>query len=403
MRTDRVRYRFPPCPAYDLEGMENWLSGMAEKGLYLRQDGFFAGIASFEPGTPKETRYRLQASRKGTGMWSENEGEPDEEQLALGEQSHWVYTAKYQDFYIFRNDDPGAVELNTDPEVQALTLNAVKKRQTWNLIGLFLWLIVYPIAVVRGGLLTTMLALHTWIFLLTALLALWMVLDALQGVMALHRLQKQLRSTGSYSGIRRVRPAVYHGNRILEALLTIFLICIYLQRWGNTVMERDRIPLDAYTASLPFADLSDLAGEGSSGYRETMTGLSMGFNTVAEHTDWLASRILDYNEFAAICCADGRTLDGGWYVEYWEMRNPRLAAMLAKELNRTAKLRKGYEALEAPIETGDYLTAYRSDIHLDTIILQKENVVVRAFLLQSGEDRVLTFSQWAAMLYESII
>ena len=56
-------YRLPPCPAYDIEGMESWLSDMAANGLLLSADGFFAGFAIFEKSEPRAVRYRLAPSR----------------------------------------------------------------------------------------------------------------------------------------------------------------------------------------------------------------------------------------------------------------------------------------------------------------------------------------------------
>ena len=43
---DRI-WRLPPCPPYDVEGMESWLSDMAAQGWKLEPDDFFFGIASF--------------------------------------------------------------------------------------------------------------------------------------------------------------------------------------------------------------------------------------------------------------------------------------------------------------------------------------------------------------------
>ena len=37
-------YRPLPCPDYDVEGMESWLTDMAAEGLVLSPDGFFASF-----------------------------------------------------------------------------------------------------------------------------------------------------------------------------------------------------------------------------------------------------------------------------------------------------------------------------------------------------------------------
>ena len=67
-KAPRRVYRLPPCPAYDVEGMEQWLSDQAERGLFLAQEGFFAGIAAFEAGVPRPVKYRLEAAQKSTSM-----------------------------------------------------------------------------------------------------------------------------------------------------------------------------------------------------------------------------------------------------------------------------------------------------------------------------------------------
>ncbi|MCQ2438280.1 MAG: hypothetical protein MJ074_00770 [Oscillospiraceae bacterium] len=66
-------------------------------------------------------------AQKSKSLWTD--GEPDEEQQALSEKYGWEYTARIRDFHVYRCFDPAAREPNTDAAVQALALNAVKKRQ----------------------------------------------------------------------------------------------------------------------------------------------------------------------------------------------------------------------------------------------------------------------------------
>ena len=65
-------WRFPPCPAYDVEATESWLQSMAAQGLHLSEDGFFAGFACFDRGKPKQTRYRLEAAPGAAGKGRTN-------------------------------------------------------------------------------------------------------------------------------------------------------------------------------------------------------------------------------------------------------------------------------------------------------------------------------------------
>ena len=85
-RAGKHYYRFPPCPSYDVTGMENWLTALAAEGLLLTQDGFFAGVGTFEYREPKQVKYRLEAAQKSTSMWADNNGDPEPEQIELGEK-----------------------------------------------------------------------------------------------------------------------------------------------------------------------------------------------------------------------------------------------------------------------------------------------------------------------------
>lgn len=129
-------YRLPPCPAYDIEGTESWLSDLAEEGLFLEKDGFLFGFASFRRGEGKQRRYRLEAAPQPTGLFSDQD-RPDEEAEELSRLAGWEYIASRGDFYIFATDDPQAAELNTDPQVQALALENVRRRQRQTLFPTF--------------------------------------------------------------------------------------------------------------------------------------------------------------------------------------------------------------------------------------------------------------------------
>ena len=122
----RYTYRLPPCPSYDVEGTESWLSAMAEKGYVLAKDGFLFGFAAFEKAQPQKLRYRLQASQQPIGALSENTLPEDAEDLYAS--FGWRYVCARGQFHIFCTDSPDAPELNTDPRVQAIALDVVRKR-----------------------------------------------------------------------------------------------------------------------------------------------------------------------------------------------------------------------------------------------------------------------------------
>jgi len=397
-------YRPPPCPSYDITGMENWLAELAEKGFFLTKDGFFAGIAAFEYGEPQTVKYRLEAVQKNVSMWSDNGGEPDAEQVEISRKYSWEYVARYRDFFIYRSSDPSAREMNTDPAVQALALSAVQKRQRDAVLSSVLLLIAYPVLLTRGCPILTALAAGTWWTALVLLFAVLMIADEVRAFVHLKKIRKALTEEGCYTAKTdpKKTAVAYFARKVLKTVLIIVLVCAFLHTWSLTVTDENKIPIAEYTGELPFAVIRDFAGEGSSGYQMTMTGLGMGFNTIEEKTDWLAARCIAYNEHAAVKKADGNLMDGGLYVDYYELRSPALGKLLMKELYRFDKMKKDFDLLETPDLTAEDAVCYLNDLHFPTIIIRKGNIVVKAYFYQTSAFYSMPAEEWTKILCDSV-
>ena len=403
-RPGKQIYRIPPCPSYDIAGMESWLTELAAEGLFLTADGFFAGLGFFEYREPKRVKYRLEAAQKGTSMWADNNGDPEPEQIELGEKYSWEYVAKRKDFYIYRSEDPSARELNTDPAVQALALNAVKKRQRGAAFCTVFFLLIYPILLTRGCLLLTTIATGTVWTALVLLFAALMIADEVRAFIHLKKVQRALTEEGGYPAEQKKKsPAAYFAGKAVRIVLVLVLLCAFLRSWGLDIMDENKIPLDDYTGTIPFATIRDFAGEGSSEYTQTMTGMAMGFNTLEEKHDLLAPRCIDYNEEARLRCADGSVLDAGLYVDYYELRSPALAKMLCREVYRLDRLKKNFEPLDTPELPADCAAAFLDSIHFPTILIRRGNIVVRAYFYQyQASGKKLSLAEWTGMLCDSL-
>lgn len=397
-------YRIPPCPAYDIAGMENWLSTLAEEGLFLMQDGFFAGVAAFEYREPQQAKYRLEAVQKKTSMWSDDGGEPDPELVELSKKYSWEYVAKRKDFYIFRSFDPSARELNTDPEVQALALNAVKKRQRNTLFSSVFFLLIYPVLLTRGCLLLTTISMGTWWMALMLLLAALMIVDNVRALIHLKKVQKSLEYSGYHNPKFdwRKNAVPYFIRKIIKTVIAVLLIFTFLRSWGISVTNEKKIPIEEYNGTVPFATIQDFAGEYSSEYTMTMMGLNMGFNTIEEKSDWVAPRYIEYNEQATVKKSDGKIIDGGLYIDYCELRNSKLAKVLAREFYRLDKMKKGFELTDTPDLQADYVIAYFNNLHFPTVVIQKDNTVVKASFFQTSENYTMPIEEWAEMICDSL-
>lgn len=403
----RTVYRRPPCPSYDVEGTEAWLTDLAREGLLLEADGFFAGFAAFEKAAPAHVKYRLEAAQKHAGLWSEDGGEPDEAQVELCAQYRWEYVARHGQFYIYRSADPSARELNTDPKVQALALNAVKKRLVSDLISLLVWTVLYPLLFLRAGLFTTILGLGTWRFALLTVLVLWEIVRSVRALTVLGRFQKKLRQglTPAHTKNWRQGAARYHAANALRLLLALALAVCLLHVWSDRIMDTGLVPLDEYNGKLPFATMRELAafdGSAVADYRETMTGLS--FNSISDSSDWLAPRRISYHEVADVTRADGTHLNGGLYIDYYEAVSPWLAHRLLRERWRYDRHQPQYQPLEAPALPADETVAYSSMLHFPTVLIRRGSVFVRAYFYQFDDPGSVTLppDTWCALLAQSL-
>jgi len=374
-------YRIAPCPSYDVEGMESWLTDMAGEGLLLSRDGFFAGVASFERTYPQNTqniKYRLEAAQKSTSMWSDNGGEPDDEAVEISEKYGWEYVAKRGDFYIYRSSNPTARELNTDPAVQAIALNAVRKRQRIAAFACLFWAVINPIIGIRGNLFLLMVNIRTWFFLFGMILLLWLLASSVSRVVHLSKLQKKLSNDGVIDHRKnwRSRASHYHIGKVIKGVLIVVWVCILLQKWSISIADEGSIPLADYTANPPFATIADFSPDGEYSENDFLSS-----NMVREWSDLLCPYNIDWTHEAA---------------------SPWIARAIAHEYFRTDKRSRNYEQLDLPPLDVDYAAAYMDSIHLPTIVIQNENKVIHAAFYQTSQDYEMTLGEWAGILAESI-
>lgn len=391
-------YRLPPCPDYDIEGTESWLSDMAASGLHLSRDGFFAGFAIFNKETPRAMRYRLDAAPKKAGLFAEG-AEPDEEAVSLSAASGWDYVTARGQFLIYRTSDPEAPELHTDPQVQALAINQIRRRERGSVVTSFLWLFLYPLLWVRGEWLLTMLNVGTWFILYSVLLVTWLFAGTVARAIHFRRLRGRLsrgEPLNHRKGWRKTAPRHRAGGFVLLACCLVWL-GIFLRLWSDDLTDVGKTPLDAYTGDPPFATMADLAPGGD--YALNDFGIS---NTVEIRRDWLAPTVIHWGETATVTLPDGRTASGGLYVDYYETASPWLAREVAREYLRSARRGKHYEALSLPPLGVDYAAAYLDGLHFPTLLLQHGDRVLKAQFYQTSPDFEISLAEWTQLMAASI-
>ena len=398
----KLVYKVIPCPPYDISGMECWLSEMAEQGLILQKDGIFCGIVTFEKSEHQKVKYRLQAAGKSTSMWAENNGDPDADEIELSKEFGWEYVAKRGEFHIYRTNDPTARELNTDSEVQALAMNAMRKRQRDNIFSGVFWGLFYPWLLFKGKIMLSIIHIGTIPMILIMIACLWMSIHSIVNAAKLISLRKKVlqgEETGSGKNWKK-GEVLYHIRKILRRCVYLGAIILFLKLMGDHMIYENYIPLKEYTKEMPFATMEDFLPGGK---MELMNMKVGNLNTVREWSDMLSPVNFEWDEAGEVIHPDGRKLSGGLEVIYHDTKSSWIAKRLAKEYLLKGKESKEFERLELEIEGLDQVIAYNTKLRYPTVILREGSKIIYARFYTHGDTKVtFELKEWAGILAECL-
>lgn len=405
MAENKYRYRIPPCPAYDIPGMESWLEDLAAKGLHLSKDGFFGILTSFEEGPPKKERFRLEPTDRKGGLFSE-EYDPEDEQLQLLHQMGWTYRARRGQFHIYSSDDPGAPELNTDPQVQAVTMSALtqflRKKVTNALFTTLLYLILY----FGDILISSTLLLGTPLVLLFAGLMLWDLGCSLKALMVLVRWRNQLRQGQPLphrSDYRRSGWRYLTTEFLRKTLWIVFFLCA---AWRVLSIEVDEPYEKIADQHFPFYTVADY-------YPGAEIKRTESISEFYTWEDLLSPENYDFREYTEVK-RNGETFDCWLSVNYhrtrWEWTARRLARELvsqagANRLEQTAARIFGDEpviATEIALPDADYCAYFYKHRNDPYMVIQKDNVVIQVNLEIPGSAAEPTPEELARLILSQI-
>lgn len=387
METKQIR-RIPPCPSYHVEAMESWLESMARDGYFLRNDGFFLGRATFDVGAPRKVRYRLQAAPKRS-LLDDMTDRPSEEALEISEALGWRYVASQGRFQIYYCADPDARELNTDPEVQSLSIDVIHSQERSSLLSALLWWLLYPLIWLRHGAFTTAIGIGSALYIGGLSLVMWRMVASIRKVLYLYRLRKRLAAGNTLQHSRRWgKSRRYYAERILFVALLIVWLGGFFYSWKQD--EANKKSLIEYQGSLPFAAIEDLDPKG---VYTTDNGLGLG-NTIERKTDLLAREVIELVQIGTLRQSNGKVISGGLLVRYYDTVSPFIAQRLAREQQARDRWnnRKRYEPLELPTGLNvDYAVGYRAVF--PTVILRQGRRIIHIVFYQTGPE-TLQLEEW---------
>ena len=382
MAEPKYRYRIPPCAPYDIPAMESWLEDMAAKGLHLTRDGFFGGFATFEEGPPAKIRFRLEATATQKGLFS-NEYEPDDDAFQLHRQMGWTYRARRDQFHIYVATDPNAPELNTDPQVQALSIVALSKYLWKSLRGTLIMAAVYALLYFGDAIISGSIYLGTWRVGLLAGLLLWDLGRLIRTLLVLSRYRRQLQNGDplphrSSSRSRNLRYlALGAARKVLWVVLVVSLLTYLLP------IIADEPYRSLGDETFPFATVQDLYPDSEVRRMNGILG-----SEFYRWSDPLAPENYDFTEYAEVSL-NGKTFDCYLSVTYHRTRWEWTAHRLAKELvsqtganvvDQTLAKLFGDEIIsptELDLPEADYAVWYYARVADPYLVIQKDNIVIR--------------------------
>lgn len=400
MEEKKYVHRLPPCPDYDIPGVESWLTDIAMEGLLLEKDTPFCGFYAFSKAPPQSVRYRMEPAIKQQGFWDANPGTPKEEAQSLYQEMGWEYVTRYGNFHIYRCFDPHAPELHTDEDIQAEALNALKKRHRSDIFWLILCILFYLIfgvlrypagCIIAMGLFRTV-CLYLFFFLT--------LVRPIASMLRLNKLRRQLLSGESIHKPTDWKSKALRYRILLHVPNKIFLLIMLSVFVTRLSVDAQEIKLADFSGDPPFVTIADLNPQGA--YQTK--GLDYA-HRVRSWKYWPFVENWDWYEFASVELENGETLSGPLDVKYHRATSPLLADQLAKELIAYADTGK-YFTEAVPFDTG-YGTVrglrYQGKYGLDTVMLICDNVVVEAQILVDNAEGVSANPLWIDLMCRRLI
>lgn len=407
MAEPKYRYRLPPCPAYDIPAMESWLEDMAARGLHLAPDGFFGGFVSFEEGPPRREKFRLEATATNKGLFSE-EYDPETDAVEMHRQMGWVYRARRDQFHIYSAADPNAPELNTDPQVQAITMAALTKYLWKSLRSTLILVVLYALLYFGDAIVTGSIYLGTWRVALLAGLLLWALVRQMRALVVLTRFRRQLQNGEPlpHRSDYRSRDLRYllssAARKVLWAVLAVSLVAYLLP----IMTEEPYVALD--DKSFPFATLEDIYPGAEVDRRNGILE-----SKVYSWSDPLAPECHDFSEYAEVT-HEGQRFDCYLTVTYHRTRWEWTARILARELvsqsganlpEQTADRLFGKEPViptELVLPDADYAVYFFRSRNEPTLVIQEGCTVLRVTLDVIGGRHGFTPEELARIILSQI-
>ena len=381
-------HKLAPCPHYDVERIESWLTDMASDGFHLEKEPIFMGFFPFVKGESKDVRYRLEPKQ----TLIDNE-KPDTDAKALYAEYGWEFVTDYGLFYIYRSVTPDAREMNTDPQVQALAMKGIFKQ----LIGpLFICILGLrnSISRITGGFVRFFVTFGITYAGGYFLVIFGAAVLTLIRLVHLLRLRQKLKHDIPLDHRKPWKKQAFFSrlSKFVGWGFYVFILVVMLTQC--TQGFGDNLQIGQYTDDPPFVTIADLCPGGS----YTLHNGDV-YNTVSMDESYLAPLYMEWHEDAVVTTPEGKTIGGNLDVIYYETKTPWLAEKLAKEFYKRAQGAYAFDAWETPDIDVDYIIAYTTlNSGHPNIIMQQGNMMVQGYIDIFDDTGYNYLTEWATQM-----
>lgn len=388
MTAVRKSHRICPCNAYDIEGIQSWLEDLAAEGLQLEKDGYFAGFFTFTRTEPKRMTYRLVPVKKDKAALLD-ENDPDSDEVDVSASMGWTYLVRYGMFHIYVSQAPSPRELHTDPAVQSLALNFLRKRLVSNIVTTFIWAAIY-LALRQSSFGYPFRNAATIGLLFSVCIYSWLLVGLftpVADVIRLLRYQKRLRSGDSLTQRKNWRKSAHY---TISAKLLVFLLPILGIIGAAATQKEAALQPILPDTSVPFVTIRDLIPDGEYIRDDSMFG---DYNEYRSWSTAVAPVNMEWNEWATVTGPDGAACKGILRIDYHECSSEWLAQQLANDYYQYDRLRyTKFEDLPAPDIRVDSIRHYYN--YLPCILIQHDNIVIHVTTTLQDENDESAWGIW---------
>lgn len=237
---------------WHIEEQEAWFTDMAKQGWILEELGLW--IATFVQADPQELSFRIEIAKKNKGI--------EDDRIQLYDDAGWRYVTSRRFIHVFREKEPNeAIEIHTDPTLQAETVEVLKKSVLNNGIAVILLslFVVFLLLFVNYNLSSYDLLRNQFVSDgIVFLVYLYIVFNWGSGMVHITSLIKRLRKGIGFKHNHRFKQKIRRNKMIGAVIGMLLFMMIGIVIFDRPILNTESMYPEIPAAELPVISLTDI-------------------------------------------------------------------------------------------------------------------------------------------------